>query len=144
MIREEPCAIPHRVDDLDRARCVDCAWDVDFQVSIVPSRLGLILQPLPAFGDTLHVKEKCVVGGARPRILDGNGAVNSVPFTYEHQRDALVNGGRAIVLDGDRVFEIRDTPGTGEKRSGDGENPQYGKPDLDERSSAEAARRASV
>ena len=124
VIREKACAIAYGVDDLDGSRGVNRTRNVDFQISIIPRSFRLILQPLPTFGDTFYVKEKCVVRRAWPRIFDGNGAVNSVPFTYEHQRDTLVNGGRAIVLDCYRVFEIGDAPGAGKERGDDSENPE--------------------
>ena len=111
---EEADAIADGVIDVDYARRVDCAGNVDLEIAIVPRLARIVLQFVSGFVSYAQdIDKQRVVGSLRPGILDGNGAVNAVPRADKRQGDFFADQGPAITGDRDRVREIGDTPVAG-------------------------------
>src|ERR1700681_4506950 len=108
---EEADAVANGIIDVDDARRVNCAGNIDFEIAGGPGLRCIVLQLVPVFvGDAHDIEKECVVGAVRSGIFDGNGAVNAVPITDESESDFFADQGGAIGGDGDRVLEIGDAP----------------------------------
>src|ERR1700693_5740609 len=108
---EKADAIAHGVVDVDDARRVDRARNVDFEIACGSGLTRIVLQLVPVFVSDAHdIEKERVVGSVRSGIFDGNGAVNAVPLTDESESDFFADQGGAIGGDGDGVLEIGDAP----------------------------------
>src|ERR1039458_7489694 len=111
---EEADAITNGVVDVDYARRVDRAGNVDLEIAVGSGLARVVLQLISVFvGDAQDVEKQRVVGSLRAGILDWYGAVNAVPLAGEGESDFFADQGRAIGGNGDGVFEIGDTPVVG-------------------------------
>jgi hypothetical protein len=122
---EETDAVADRVIDVDYARRVDRSGKVDFEIAVGSGLAGIVLQLVSALvGDADDFEKERVVRSLRSGILDGNGAVNSVPLADEGQRDLFADQGGAIGRDRDGVLEIGDAPVAGLGGGGRGEREE--------------------
>src|ERR1019366_1788794 len=111
---EEADSITNRVVDVDYARGVDRAGNVDFEIAVGSGLARVVLQLISVFvGDAQDVEKQRVVGSLRAGILDWYGAVNAVPLAGEGESDFFADQGLAIGGDRNGCFEIGDTPVVG-------------------------------
>src|SRR5260370_35185322 len=102
---EEADSIAHGVVDLDDARRVDRAGNVDLEIAVGSGLARLVLQLVTVFvADAQDIDKQRVVGSLRPGILDRDGTGNAVPLPGEGQTDFFANQRRAIVGAGNYVF----------------------------------------
>ena len=119
---EEADAIADGVIDVDDARRIDRAGNVDLEIAVGSGLAGIVFQLVSVFvGDAQDIDKERVVGSLRSGILDRNGAVNAVPLADESQGDFFADQGGAVGGDGDGVLEIGDAPVAGLGRGGGGE-----------------------
>src|ERR1700675_2284494 len=108
---EKADAVANGVIDVDYARGVDRAGNVDFEIPGGSGLARIVLQLVSVFvGDAHDVEKERVVGSVRAGIFDGDGAVNAVPLADESEGDFFADQGRAVGGDGDGVLEIGDAP----------------------------------
>src|ERR1700674_2495196 len=108
---EEADAVANGAVNVDDARCVDRAGNIDFEIAGGSGLARIVLQLVSVFvGDAHNVEKERVVGSVRSGIFDGDGAVNAMPLTDESEGDFFADQGRAIGGDGDGVLEIGDAP----------------------------------
>ena len=111
---EEADAIANGVVDVDDARGVDRAGDVDFEIAIVSGLAGIVLQLVPVFvGDARDIDKERVVGALGAGILHRNRTMNAVPLADEREGDFFADQSGTIRGDGDGVLEIGDAPVAG-------------------------------
>src|SRR5437660_10853372 len=119
-IIEEADAVANGVIDVDYARRVDCAGNVDFEIAGGSGLARIVLQLVPIFvGDAHDIEKERVVGSVRSGIFDGDGAVNAVPLTDKSQGNFFADQGGAIGGNGDGVLEIGNAPVADLGRGGD-------------------------
>ena len=108
---EEADAVANGIIDVDYARGVDRAGNVDFEIAGSSGLARIVLQLASVFvGDAHDIEKERVVGSVRSGIFDRDGAVNAVPLTDESESDFFADQGGAIGGDGDGVLEIGDAP----------------------------------
>ena len=94
---EEADAVANLVIDVDDARGVDRAGNVDLQIAVGSGLARIVLQLVSVFvGDAQDIEKERVVGALGSGILDRNGAVNAVPLADESECDFFADQGRAI------------------------------------------------
>src|ERR1700682_4243242 len=85
---EKADAVANGVIDVDYARGVDRAGNVDFEIAGSSGLARIVLQLVSVFvGDAHDIEKERVVGSVRSGIFDGDGAVNPVPLTDESESD---------------------------------------------------------
>src|SRR5712692_5168928 len=108
---EEADAVADGVIDVDDARRVNRAGNVDFEIAGGSGLARVVFELVSVFVCDAHdVEKERVVGSFRSRILDWDGAVNAMPLAGESEGDFFADQGCAIGGDGDGVLEIGYAP----------------------------------
>src|SRR6266849_4771418 len=99
-IVEKADAVANGVIDVDDARCVDRAGNIDFEITGSSGLARIVLQLASVFvGDAHDIEKERVVGSVRSGIFDRDGAVNAVPLTDESESDFFADQGGAVARD---------------------------------------------
>ena len=116
VILEEAGAVANRVVNLNGATGIHRVRDEDLQVAEAVGR-GRFVFELAAIAvrHASDIQEKRVVRSPRPWIFDRDEAVNAMPLADECQRNTLMDCGRTVLMDGNGVVEIGDTPAAGKE-----------------------------
>src|SRR5581483_1602436 len=99
------------VVDEDGLGGIHRAGNVDLQLAVAAFAAALVLETLAGgIGNRFDVQKQCVVAASWARIVNGNGAIDSVEGTVEHQGDLFSDRGAAVAVDDDVRVEVRNAP----------------------------------
>src|ERR1700692_272045 len=108
---EEANAVAHHIIDVDDARGVDRAGNIDFEIAVGTGLTRIVFKFVPVLvGHAHNLEKEGVVGSFGAGIFDRNRAMDAVPLDDEGEGDFFADEGGAVGGDRDGVLEIGYAP----------------------------------